>query len=211
MSHSSKEEIIAPSEDIIQQRGLDQDRFAFAESWSRLNRHVEQIPIGWQRLYAELRFGLAVISSPARSTIRIDGAWEEDGCLQVQSDTEDPVVQGVLRKARVRAMHTCMACGKPGKLRQLDDWKEATLCGTCAGPRLLALEIARLIGLERCGSASIQDELRHSPAATLVRAAAEAAALTSNRAADFMLDQQNLNEVRAWLQQLQEHARSELT
>lgn len=184
-----------------------QDRFAFADSRSRLNRHVELIPMGWQRLYSDLRFTLAVISSPERCTIQISGAWEEDGLLQVQSDTTDPVVQGVLRKARVRAMNTCMECGKPGKLRELDEWRQATLCGLCAGPRLLTLEVARLIALDRCGSVDLRHELQFSPSARLVRAAAEAGALACKLPATFVFEKLDHDGQLRWLERLKDRAR----
>jgi hypothetical protein len=180
----------------------DQDRFAFANSWSRLNRLVDQVPVGWQWLYGELRFSLGTLSSPERATIRIDGGWEEDGRLQIQSETSDRVVQGVLRKARVRAMSTCMECGRCGKLRQLDDWREATLCGTCAGPRLLELEIARALGLERCGAMDLGKDLQSSPRARLIRAAAEASALARNLPAKFVFTELDRDGKRMWLKEL---------
>lgn len=181
-----------------------QNRFAFADSWSRLNRHVELIPMGWQRLYSDLRFALAVISTEKRSTIEIGGGWEEDGLLQVQSETTDRVVQGILRKARVRAMHTCMECGKPGKQRELDEWRQATLCGSCAGPRLLALEIARLVALDRCESVDLRNELQSSPSARLVRAAAEAGALACNLPARYVLENLGRERQLSWLERLNE-------
>lgn len=186
-----------------------QERYAFADSWSRLNRHVELIPMGWQRLYSDLRFSLAVISTAKRCTIEIAGAWEEDGLLQVQSDTTDRVVQGVLRKARVRAMHTCMECGKPGKQRELDEWRQATLCGTCAGPRLLALEIARLIALDRCGSVDLRHEVRFSPSARLVHAAAEASALADDLPATFVLEKLGRDGQLRWLERLKVRVQQE--
>lgn len=180
------------------------NRHAFADSWSRLNRHVELIPMGWQRLYSELRFTLAAISTARRCMIEIAGAWEEDGLLQVQSETTDPVVQGVLRKARVRAMHTCMECGKPGKPRELDEWRQATLCGSCAGPRLLAVEVARLIALDRCGSVDLRDELQCSPSTRLVRAAAEAAASACDLPASLVFEKLGRDGQLQWLERLKE-------
>lgn len=186
-----------------------QDRYAFADSWSRLNRHVELIPMGWQRLYSDLRFTLAVISTAKRCTIEITGAWEEDGLLQVRSGTTDRVVQGVLRKARVRAMYTCMECGKPGKQRELDEWRQATLCGSCAAPRLLTLEIARLIALDRCGSIDLRHALQFSPSAHLVRAAAEAGALACNLPATFVLEKLDQAGQLRWLERLKDRAQQE--
>ncbi|NML48017.1 hypothetical protein HHL11_29990 [Ramlibacter sp. G-1-2-2] len=186
-----------------------QDRNAFTDSWNRLNLHVERIPLGWQRLYGELRFRLAVISCSKRCTIRIDGGWEEDGLLQVQSETTDRVVQGLLRKAREKAMHTCMECGKPGKLRELVDWQQATLCGECAGPRLLALDITSVIALARCGSVDLAHELQFSPRALLIRAAAEAAAIASNPPTTFALDNLDSDSMHSWLQELRDRAQQE--
>jgi hypothetical protein len=165
--------------------------------------------MGWQRLYSDLRFTLAAISTANRCTIGIAGAWEEDGLLQVQSDTTDRVVQGVLRKARVRAMHTCMECGKPGKQRELDEWRQATLCGACAAPRLLVLEIARLIALDRCGSVDLRHELQFSPSARLVRAAAEASALACSLPATFVLQNLGRDGQLRWLERLNEQVQQE--
>jgi hypothetical protein len=198
-----------PTEHMPGQTIVDQDRLAFANSWRRLNRLVDQIPLGWQWLYGELRFSLGCLSSRERATIRIDGGWEEDGRLQIQSETSDRVVQGVLRKARVRAMSTCMECGRPGKLRQLDEWREATLCGTCAGPRLLEFEIARIIGLAGCGSVDLGEELQSSPHAVLVRAAAEAAAASRNLPATSVLTDLDRDGQHAWLQRLRDRAQLE--
>lgn len=114
---------------------------AYRESLDRLDRQIDHIPMGWQRLYGDLRHALRVLAADSRMSIRIDGAWEEDGRLCIDSDTKDPAVQGVLRKARTRAMQSCSICGRPGKGRELANWQEATLCGKCAGPRLLSLEI----------------------------------------------------------------------
>lgn len=181
----------------------------YADSLSRLNRHLDQIPMGWQALYVDLRFTLYCIETPARAATRIDGAWEEDGLLHVQSDSADRVVQGVLRKARVRAMHTCSVCGKRGKLRQLDEWREATLCGSCAGPRLLKLQIARLLGLDRCGAVDLRQEIRSSPNATLVRAAAEATGAACELPNHFVTAALDADRVREWLRKLEERLQEE--
>lgn len=182
---------------------------AFRESLVQLDRHVEQIPMGWQRLYGDLRHALRVVYVPARMDIQIDGAWEEDGMLRVESQTADPVVQGALRKARMRAMTTCMDCGKPGKPRQLQNWHEATLCGTCAGLQLLMVEINRLIALDRCGTVDLRQELQSSSDAVLVRTAAEAAAQAFGLPATFIVSELDSDGLRAWLHSLLERAQQE--
>lgn len=172
----------------------------YAESLSRLDRHVDHIPLGWQRLYGDLRHALRVLATPLRMDMRIDGAWEEDGLLRVESSAEDPVLQGVLRKARTRAMHTCTECGRPGRRRELAHWQEATLCGCCAGPRFLSLDIERLLALEKCGSLELRHELEHAPEAVLIRAAAAAAVEQGVPQASIL--QLSDDDLRAWLKQL---------
>jgi hypothetical protein len=171
----------------------------YNDSLARLDRHVGHIPMGWQRLYADLRCSLRVLVAPQRMNIQIDGGWEEDGLLCVDSPTVDPVVQGVLRKARTRAMHTCTECGKPGRRRELKDWQEVTLCSSCAALRLLSLDIQRVLALEKCGSLDLRKELQSGPEAVLIRAAAEAAANAKGLSAN-LLGQESLEDLRAWLE-----------
>jgi hypothetical protein len=184
-------------------------RLAYDDSIVRLNRFVEQIPMGWQKLYLELRLKLYAISCAERSGAVIDRVWAEDGCLQFQSETTDAVVQGILRKTRVRASHTCMRCGKPGKMRELDEWQQATLCGTCAAPRLLELELARVAGLERCGAVHLRHELQSSSRAALIRAAAEAEALACGLPRDFIVTSLDDGSLRNWLHELKERLRQD--
>lgn len=145
---------------------------AYFESLATLERHVDLIPFGWQRLYADLRHQLRAIATSRRADVRVDGAWEEDGLLRLESQTGDVVVQGVLRKARARASSTCTDCGRPAKHRELLDWYEVTLCAGCAALPLLQMQVKRAISLHRCESVDLREELLHSRDATLIRAAA---------------------------------------
>ena len=145
----------------------------FHESLATLNQRVEMIPIGWQRLYADMRMRLYAAYCEGREPIVFLGAYEQDGHLCVESHAPDFVIQGILRKARMKARCTCTECGQPGRRRELEDWREAVLCGGCAGPRLLRLEIQRLLALDRCGTLGHGDALA-GPRARLLRAAADA-------------------------------------
>lgn len=182
----------------------------FEESLARLDRAVERVPIGWQRLYGDLRHALRLIRSKLRASTRIDGAWEEDGLLRVESESPDPVVQGVLRKARTRAMNTCMQCGKPGKRRELANWQDATWCGACAAPRLLALDIERVLALDACGSAEIRDQLKSQTESVLIRAAAEAAEQAHALSVGFVINQLPASQMREWLRRLHDRIEEDL-
>jgi hypothetical protein len=174
----------------------------YTESLARLDRHVDHIPLGWQRLYGDLRHALRTLKTTGRMNTRIDGAWHEDGMLRVDSETSDHAIQGVLRKARTRARHTCTQCGRPGKRRELANWEEATLCGRCAAPRLLSLDIDRVLALEKCGSVELRVELQQAPEAVLIRAAAEAVAMEHGLRKNFILSQLTEEQLRAWLKRL---------
>ena len=139
-----------------------------------LNERVESIPMGWQRLYADMRLRLYAAYCEGREAIVILGAYEQDGQLCVESHAPDFVIQGILRKARMKARCTCTECGQPGRRRELEDWREAVLCGRCAGPRLLRLELQRLLALDRCGTLGESADALGGPRARLLRAAAEA-------------------------------------
>lgn len=76
-------------------------------------------------------------------------------------------------------------------------------------PRLLALEIARLIALDRCGSVDQRHELQFFPSARLVRAAAEASVLTCNLPARFVLEQLDHAGQLRWLERLNNRAQEE--
>ena len=190
------------TENLQPAAGASHSSKCYTESLARLDRHVDHIPPGWQRLYGDLRHALSVFATIHRMNIRIDGAWHEDGHLRVESDTSDPVIQGVLRKARMRAMHTCSQCGKRGKRRELVNWQEATLCGRCAAPRLLSLNIERVLALERCGSLALREELQHAPEAVLIRAAAEAGATEQGLRKHFVLSELSDKHLRAWLERI---------
>lgn len=176
----------------------------FHESLAVLNQRVESIPMGWQRLYADMRLRLYAAYCEGREAIIILGAYEHDGHLFVESTAPDFVIQGILRKARMKARYTCTECGLPGKLRELDDWREAVLCGRCAGPRLLRLEIHRLLALDRCGTLGESADAMGGPRARLIRAAAEASGQVDDRDRRVM-DGKLSSGLRAWSNRLLAH------
>lgn len=121
---------------------------AFALGLAQLDERIELVPFGWQHLYLEVRAGLRAARCESRMGIQIYGPTEEEGQLYLDANGIDPVVHGLLRKARARARCTCMDCGRPGFRRQIRD-SYKTLCGRCAGHHFLADELPRL--LRMCG------------------------------------------------------------
>lgn len=176
----------------------------FHESLAMLNQRVESIPIGWQRLYADMRLRLYAAYCDGREAIVILGAYEQDGHLFVESSAPDFVIQGILRKTRMKARSTCTECGLPGKVRELEDWREAVLCGRCAGPRLLRMELQRLLALDRCKTLGESADALAGPRARLLRAAAEASGQVHDRDRR-VLDGRLSSGLRAWSNRLLAH------
>lgn len=176
----------------------------FHESLAALNERVESIPMGWQRLYADMRLRLYAAYCEGREAIVILGAYEQDGHLFVESTAPDFVIQGILRKARMKARCTCTECGLPGKPRELEDWREAVLCGRCAGPRLLRLEIHRLLALDRCGTLGESADAMSGPRARLLRAAADSSGQVDEQDRR-VLDGKLSSGLRAWSNRLLAH------
>jgi hypothetical protein len=179
----------------------------FHDSLAVLNDRVECIPFGWQRLYANMRLQLQAAFCEGREPIVILGAYQHDGHLWVESHAPDFVIQGILRKARIKAICTCMECGAAGKQRELEDWRTVVLCGTCAGPRLLLLELRRLLALDGCATLKDSCDALVGPDAWLLRAAAQASGqvnLEDRRVTGGQLSA----ELRAWAKRLLDHVQS---
>ena len=176
----------------------------FHEGLELLNSRVEWIPTGWQPLYANLRLRLYAVFCEGREPIVFLGGYEEDGHLLVETHAPDFVIQGILRKARAKAACTCMECGQPGTRRELEDWREMVLCGTCAAPRLLQIQIQRLLALDRCGTLHDSCDPFMHPDARLVREAAEACGQV-RKADRLVLAGKLTNGLRKWVKRLLAH------
>src|SRR5438132_8161151 len=136
-----KTEVIVDSE-------AAQSPCAFEESLRRLEDKVDWVPLGWQPLFTAVRLSLRAVQSESRSDIVIHGAWEDEGRLYLDASGEDPVVHGILRKARVHARWTCSQCSRPGRLREFGECCK-TLCGRCAAVHQLELDMASLVRQHR--------------------------------------------------------------
>jgi len=136
------------------------DKARLFASLEVLDQRVDWVPVGWQRLYADLRAKLRAIVCPGRFPIYVDGPCEHDGFLCIEAVTDDKVVQGVLRKARTKALCTCMFCGKPAKLREFCG-RYSTLCSACSGLRRLHLELVE--ALDRPSQVNLEEMLADKP------------------------------------------------
>lgn len=57
------------------------------------------------------------------------------GSLRIDTTRVTPAVETVITTAEAESLRTCEFCGRPGHLRERDDWF-ATCCDSCATTRL---------------------------------------------------------------------------
>lgn len=98
------------------------------------------VPPGWRRHYATLLHGLKATASPVKRAIRVSGPSFDNGAVLLQVTMDDPVLTGLVRKARARMSCTCMTCGKVGKPRQVG-FNGGVLCASCYTERRLRLQL----------------------------------------------------------------------
>jgi len=101
-----------------------------AISLERLEAWVEWVPIGWQRLYLDMRCSFMGVNAFHFTSVCIHEPVVVDGGLVLDVDAADPVVRGIIRKAWARSRCTCMRCGRPGRLRRAGEYRK-TLCARC--------------------------------------------------------------------------------
>lgn len=133
----------------------------FQESLQILEQRVDWIPMGWQRLYVDLRLKLRAIDCPQRRAVGVNGAYEHEGYLHVEAVSDDRVIQGILRKTRTAAVYTCMACGKRGAPREIGE-RYLTLCPTCAGYVRLHDDVLSALTEHQRGHRDVHKRVRES-------------------------------------------------
>jgi hypothetical protein len=101
-----------------------------AGSLERLERWVEWIPIGWQRVYLDMRCALVALGASQHRDVQIHEPLVVNGGLVFDVDGRDRAVCGIVRKAWARSRCTCMNCGFTGKPRTIDGYVK-TLCARC--------------------------------------------------------------------------------
>lgn len=175
---------------------------AFQESLMRLDSRVDWVPLGWQRLYGDLRMQLHAIAMGHRQHIQMFGPRVEEGCLMLDVEGEDPVVRGLVRKACARARCTCMQCGRPGISRVIHRSRKV-LCSACAGIELLEHDLQGV--LDTLGRVEMTGASVWLPADALsprIRALVQGHAVVSHEAIPGGVQAYDMGRLRPWLQRV---------
>ena len=131
----------------------------FVRSIRWLETRCESVPDGWQLAYNDALCRLMAADCPARAEIVVRGPYMDDLNLRVTQSAPDPVVAGILKRLERATAQTCEVCRRPGKLRCLDRTVKV-LCGQCAGPRLAALALTRVMrDLDKTANGSSDEEV----------------------------------------------------
>ena len=131
----------------------------FVRSIRWLETRCEWVPDGWQLAYNDALCRLMAADCPARAEVVVRGPYMDDLSLRVTQSAPDPVVAGILKRLERATAQTCEVCRRPGKLRCLDRTVKV-LCGKCAGPRLAALALTRVMrDLDKTANGSSDEEI----------------------------------------------------
>ena len=98
------------------------------------------VPPGWRCHYVRLLHDLKALVGPVRSAIGVSCPLFDKGAVLMQPTVNNPVVNGLVRKARVRMSCTCMSCGRVGKRRQIG-FSDEVMCASCYTERRLQLQL----------------------------------------------------------------------
>jgi hypothetical protein len=180
------------------------------ESLERLERWVEWIPMGWQRVYLDMRCALASLGVSQHRDVQIHEPSVVDGGLVFDVEGSDRAVCGILRKAWARSRCTCMNCGRTGKPRRMDGYVK-TLCARCCALEVLSRGLDQALHEPWNG-----DPLQVSPAwpkdlSPLVRVLMKEGARLGALEVDSLEDGEVIPPaVQAWLRDVWEHVQRQL-
>jgi len=127
----------------MSEQHLVHERSDYEKSLAQLERRIDWVPMGWQKLYFQLRRRLISVNSTARAHITLEGPWPDMEALYIDASNADSVVQGILRKTAMASRSICSECGHVGRPREMNE-REVILCSPCAGLRLLEHDLEQL-------------------------------------------------------------------
>lgn len=112
-------------------------------------RYTEVIAPGWHPL---ARHTLAALLVAAKSNFERRQALNQMCVFGLTKSLDfvicshtDTVVDGIVRKARMRSLGICEECSRPARVRELGEHEHATLCPRCAAPAMLQYDIWQLL------------------------------------------------------------------
>lgn len=117
----------------------------FVRQMDLLDSRIERVPLGWQRLYADMRLALrAVRCEQRRQTALFGPEFLPSAGMEIGVLNADRTVEGIVRKAMRRSLQTCECCGGRAKVRQIGFCCKV-LCATCGALPMLEAELEALV------------------------------------------------------------------
>jgi len=183
---------------------------SLAEILEQLERWVEWIPLGWQRLYLDMRCALVALGASQHRDVQIHEPLVVNGGLVFDVDGRDRAVCGIVRKAWARSRCTCMNCGRNGKPRRIDGYVK-TLCAHCCALDVLSSALDELLHDPSNGDPLQVSRAWPKDLSPLVRVLMEEGARLGAIEVSSMVAGETIPPaVQAWLRDVWEHVQRQL-
>lgn len=91
-----------------------------------------KIHAGWRKIFDEMLVSLKMVQCKKRDSVRLKFQLISENEFEIECFYLDPVLNGILRKAKAKSRVTCSRCGARGKPLRLNG-EGRFFCTSCAG------------------------------------------------------------------------------
>ncbi len=110
----------------------DGGKSSYEKSLDSLAEKREEIHDGWRKIYDEMLASMKMVQCRRRNRLRIKFQIFSENEFEFENLYQDPVLQGIVRKAKAKSLVTCFQCGEQGKPYKINE-QESILCTGCMG------------------------------------------------------------------------------
>lgn len=91
-----------------------------------------KIHAGWRKIFDEMLVSLTMVKCKKREWVRFKFQILGENEFEIECPYLDPVLNGIVRKAKAKSLLTCSRCGAQGKPLRVNG-EGRILCTSCAG------------------------------------------------------------------------------
>lgn len=117
-----------------------------------------KIHCGWRKIFDEMLVSLKMVQCKKREWVRFKFQILGENEFEIECPYLDPVLEGIVRKAKAKSRVTCSRCGARGKPLRLNG-EGRILCTNCAGLTKFKDEMSLILDAFEKSETSAQSRL----------------------------------------------------